>query len=70
MSTQHATVARALRRKHAAPVTGPGWYVMGQYQSVAWFLRKSDAERECQRLNYRGGFPYRVQQADSQGRWK
>ena len=41
-----------------------GFYVMGRYTSVAWFRTREEADRECARLNYRGGFVYYVVPAD------
>lgn len=40
-----------------------GYYVMGRFTSVAWFLRREDAESLARRLNYRGGTDYKVQPA-------
>lgn len=42
-----------------APVLG--YYVMGRYTSVAWFLTRPEAEAYCKHLNYRGGTVYRVE---------
>lgn len=38
-----------------------GFYVMGQTTSVAWFMRREDAEKCARALNWRGGTHYRVQ---------
>lgn len=38
-----------------------GYYVMGKHTSVAWFLKREDAERLAKQLNYRGGTHYTVQ---------
>lgn len=40
-----------------------GYYVMGQYTSVAWFLLKFEAIEYCKKLNYRGGTHYTVKDA-------
>jgi len=32
-----------------------GYYVMGRYTSVAWFVNRADAERVAASLNARGG---------------
>ena len=37
-----------------------GYYIIGQYTSVAWYKDKSEADKECQRMNYRGGTIYKV----------
>lgn len=42
---------------------GRGFYIIGSYTSCAWFLHREDAERECKRMNYRGGCVYRVEEA-------
>jgi hypothetical protein len=38
-----------------------GYYIMGRYTSCAWFKSREDAEKECKRMNYRGGYVYRVE---------
>jgi hypothetical protein len=43
---------------------GNGFYVMGQHTSVAWYLTRDEAERDCKQMNYRGGTNYRVEPAD------
>jgi len=37
-----------------------GWFIMGKYTSVAWFLNRKAAENEAERMNYRGGQHYIV----------
>lgn len=39
-----------------------GYYVMGRYNSVAWFANHEQAERCCQQLNYRGGTNYYIEE--------
>lgn len=39
-----------------------GFYILGRAgQSVAWYATRAEAERECRRLNMRGGCVYRVE---------
>jgi hypothetical protein len=37
-----------------------GYYIMGQYTSVAWFLSYVDAVHFVKQMNYRGGPNYTV----------
>lgn len=46
-----------------------GFYVMGRYQSVAWFATKDEAEKECRRMNYSGGQHYTVQDGGRPRTW-
>lgn len=39
-----------------------GYYVVGRYTSVAWCLRREDAERVARHLNQYGGTHYTVEQ--------
>jgi hypothetical protein len=39
-----------------------GYFVMGQYTSVAWFLKKEDAIKLANRLNIFGGTWYYVKE--------
>ena len=36
--------------------SGAGFYVMGRYTSLAWFLRREDAEAEVHRLVLKGAW--------------
>lgn len=40
-----------------------GFYIMGKYQSVAWYPahKKEEAEKHVKQLNYRGGTDYRLE---------
>lgn len=40
-----------------------GYYVMGKYQSVAWYPahKKDEAEKHIKQLNYRGGADYKLE---------
>lgn len=40
-----------------------GYYVIGSYTSVAWYLILSEAIAEAKRMNYRGGTHYTVEEA-------
>jgi hypothetical protein len=40
---------------------GNGFYVMGQYQSVAWHKQRKQAQRLADLMNMRGGCVYRVE---------
>jgi hypothetical protein len=37
-----------------------GYFIMGQHTSVAWYKDKAEADKECKRMNYRGGTIYIV----------
>lgn len=46
-------------------MSSSGFYVMGKHASVAWCIRREDAEHLCKWLNCRGNIHYTVEEASS-----